>query len=383
MSKKYVITAINNTICGFLLSDGQVMEIRAYEPESILGNIYVGRVSNIVQNINSAFVDIKKGLSCYMSLEDYTGKGIKTGDLITVQLSKEAIKTKAPSVTTKLTLDGEYVVVMLDGKIGVSSKIKSEARREELKEAAKAAMAEFTDSKNSKDTDFGIIVRTKAEEASTEEIKKETIKLLCKLDDIISKAQYQVAYSCLYEKCPMLVKDISTYMLEGTEIITDLEEVISTCKGQGVTGIYQYNNENISLDALYNLKNVINKTLNKRVYLKSGAYIIIEHTEAMTVIDVNSGKAIKGTSKEEKVLAINLEAAKEIINQLILRDISGIIIIDFISMEKEANQNQLLKELKVMAEADKTKTTVVDITKLGLIEITRKRIRKPLHEIIK
>ena len=388
MSKKYVITSINNVICGFLLSDGQVAEIRAYEPESMLGNIYVGRVSNIVQNINSAFIDIKKGLSCYMSMEDYTGAKLKIGDLVTVQLNKEAIKTKAPSVTTKLTMDGEYVVVTIDAdsKIGVSSKIKSEAKREELKKIVTDVINDFHNSStlsNNINLSFSIIVRTKAEEADDELIKKETIKILCKLNEITSKANYMTAYSCVYEKCPMLVKDIAAYISNDVEILTDLQEVIASCESNNVSDISYYNDETISLEAIYGLKNIINKTLNKRVYLKSGAYLVIDHTEAMTVIDVNSGKAIKGSSKEEKVLAINLEAAKEIINQLILRDISGIIIIDFISMEKELNQNKLLKELRLMAEVDKTKTTVVDITRLGLIEVTRKRIRKPLHEIIK
>lgn len=388
MSKKYVITSINNVICGFLLSDGQVEVIRAYEPESILGNIYVGRVSNIVQNINSAFIDIKKGLSCYMSMEDYVGPNLKIGDLVTVQLSKEAIKTKAPSVTTKLSLDGEYVVVMLEpeGKIGVSSKIKSDAKREELKNVINEAIDIFKKtyaSSSNNNFNYNIIVRTKAEEANIENIKEETIKILCKLDEIITKANYLTAYSCAYEKCPMLIKDISEYISEGVEIQTDLQEVISSCESNDISDINYYIDASVSLDALYGLKNIINKTLNKRVYLKSGAYLVIDHTEAMTVIDVNSGKAIKGTSKEEKILTINLEAAREIINQLILRDISGIIIIDFISMEKEISQYQLLKSLKLMAEVDKTKTTVVDITRLGLIEITRKRIRKPLHEIIK
>lgn len=381
MSKKYIITAINNIICGFLINDGNAEIIRAYEPESILGNIYVGRVSNIVQNINSAFIDIKKGLSCYMSLEDYSGKKLKIGDLLPVQLSKEAIKTKAPSVTTRLSLDGEYVVVMIDGKIGVSSKIKSEARREELKSIINSSMEKFELMKQTNDLNFGIIVRTKAENASTEAIESETIRLLCKLDNIVYKSAYLTAYSCIFEKCPMLVKDIISYKSENIDIITDLQEVLEVCKKNNFTDISLYSDENITLDALYGLKNLINKALNKRVYLKSGAYIVIDHTEAMTVIDVNSGKAIKGTSKEEKVYAINLEAAKEIINQLILRDISGIIIIDFISMSKDIYNNQLLKELKTFAEADKTQTTVVDITRLGLIEITRKRVRKPLHEI--
>lgn len=388
MTKKYVITSINNVICGFLLSEGQIEEIRAYEPESMLGNIYVGRVSNIVQNINSAFIDIKKGLSCYMSMEDYCGPKLKIGDLITVQLNKEAIKTKAPSVTTKLSLDGEYVVVMLDNnsKVGVSSKIKSEETREKLKNIVNEIVNDFpkpSTTINKDNINYSIIVRTKAEEANTDIIKEETINLLCKLDEIISKANYLTNYSCVYEKCPMLVKDIASYISENVEIITDLQEVIDSCKSNNISNISYYNDNNVTLDALYGLKNIINKTLNKRVYLKSGAYLVIDHTEAMTVIDVNSGKAIKGTCKEDKVLAINLEAAKEIINQLILRDISGIIIIDFISMEKELSQYQLLKSLKLMAEADRTQTTVVDITKLGLIEITRKRVRKPLHEIIK
>ena len=388
MTKKYVITSINNVICGFLLSEGQIEEIRAYEPESMLGNIYVGRVSNIVQNINSAFIDIKKGISCYMSMEDYCGPKLKIGDLITVQLNKEAIKTKAPSVTTKLSLDGEYVVVMLDNnsKVGVSSKIKSEETREKLKNIVNEVVNNFQKSNatiNKDNINYNIIVRTKAEEANIDIIKEETIKLLCKLDEIISKANYLTNYSCVYEKCPMLVKDIAAYISEDVEILTDLQEVIDSCKSNNISNISYYNDDNVTLDALYGLKNIINKTLNKRIYLKSGAYLVIDHTEAMTVIDVNSGKAIKGTCKEDKVLAINLEAAKEIINQLILRDISGIIIIDFISMEKELSQYQLLKSLKLMAEADKTKTTVVDITKLGLIEITRKRVRKPLHEIIK
>ncbi|MBE5931856.1 MAG: ribonuclease E/G [Lachnospiraceae bacterium] len=381
MSKKYIITSINNIICGFLINEGRTEVIRAYEPESILGNIYIGRVSNIVQNINSAFVDIKKGLSCYMSLEDYSGPKLKIGDNIPVQLNKEAIKTKAPSVTTRLSLDGEYVVVMLDGKIGVSSKIKSDSKREALKSIVNESIEEFNKIKKSNNINIGIIVRTKAENATSEIIKEETIKLLCKLDDIIYKSNYQTLYSCLFEKCPMIVKDICSYISDDIEIITDLKEVIEICNHHQITSINYYSDDNVNLDVVYGLKTTINNALNKRVYLKSGAYIIIEHTEAMTVIDVNSGKSIKGSSKEEKVYAINLEAAAEIINQLILRDISGIIIIDFISMNKEISQNKLLKELKNLAEIDKNQTIIVDITRLGLVEITRKRVRKPLHEI--
>lgn len=387
MTKKYVITSINNIICGFMLEDGQAKEIKAYETESILGNIYVGRVSNIVNNINSAFIDIQKGLSCYMPLEDYFLENkLKIGDLLPVQLNKEAIKTKAPSVTTKLSLDGEYVVVMLEGnqdKIGVSSKIKSEEKRDELKKYVKDALSSFRTESKLTNKNYGIILRTKSQDANCDDIKQETINLLCKLEDIIYKAKYQIAYYCIYQKTPLIIKDIIKFKTDDIEIITDLPEVISCCKDNDISDIVLYDETAISLDSLYNLKSHINKVINKRVYLKSGAYLVIDHTEAMTVIDVNSGKAIKGSNKEDKVLSINLEAAKEIAKQLILRNISGIIIVDFISMEREISKNILLKEFKSYTEEDKTKTTVVDLTKLGLVEVTRKRISKPLHEIFK
>lgn len=387
MTKKYIITNINNIICGFLLENGQAKEIKAYEPQSMLGNIYVGKVSNIVSNIDSAFIDIQKGLSCYMPLEDYfLDKKLKIGDLLPVQLNKEAIKSKAPSVTTKLSLDGEYVVVMFEShkdKIGVSSKIRSEDKREELKAVVKEALDTFKAESKLTSTNYGIILRTKSEEANTEYIKQETITLLCKLDCIVNKAKFEVAYSCIYQKTPLIIKDILAYNSDNIDIITDLPEVIACCKDNDISSITFYNDDTISLDALYSLKTHINKALNKRVYLKSGAYLVIDPTEAMTVIDVNSGKSIKGSNKEEKVLSINLEAAREIANQLILRNISGIIIVDFISMENELSKNTLLKEFRSYTEGDKIKTTVVDITRLGLIEVTRKRISKPLHEVIK
>lgn len=380
MNKKYIITEFNNMLCGFLMEEGKAKEICCYDEESILGNIYVGRVSNIVKNINSAFVDIKKGLSCYYPLEDYTGKKLKIGDLLTVQVNKEPIKTKQPSVTTKLSMTGEYIVVHQDDTIGVSTKIKDNSKREGLKTIFEKAINDFKAKQKCKDVSFGGIIRTKAEEVSDDIIYNETIKILCNLDEVLYKSQYATAYSCMYEKMPSYLQDIES--MAGNDVITDMEYIIEKCQKYNIATPKLYDDAMVSMRALYNLDTVIEKALNKKVYLKSGAYLIIEHTEAMTVIDVNSGKAIKGSSKEEKIFAINLEAAKEITRQLRLRNISGMIIVDFISMDNSYNEEQLLKSLREYVQEDSVLTTVVDITKLGLVEMTRKRIRRPLYEVM-
>lgn len=400
MNKKYIITEFNNMLCGFLMEDGKAKEIRCYDEESILGNIYVGRVSNIVKNINSAFIDIKKGLSCYYPLEEYLGDKLKIGDLLTVQINKEPIKTKQPSVTTKLSLTGEYVVVHQDDTIGVSTKIKDNSKRDELKAVFDKAIRDFQGQQKCKDITYGGIIRTKAEDVSPETIYNETIKILCNLDEIIYKSNYATAYLCMYEKMPSYLQDIESMTgnnaskseikkddyvesSDSFEILTDLEHVIAKCQEYNVPAPRLYDDAMISMRALFNLDTIIEKALNKRVYLKSGAYLIIEHTEAMTVIDVNSGKAIKGNNKEDKLFAINVEAADEIARQLRLRNISGMIIVDFISMSNSYNEEQLLKALRNAVYDDSVLTTVVDITKLGLVEMTRKRIRKPLYEVMK
>ncbi|MBE5944067.1 MAG: ribonuclease E/G [Lachnospiraceae bacterium] len=401
--KKYILTKINNLMMGFLLEDGKPSEIRCYEEDSILGNIFVGRVSNIVKNINAAFVDIKKGLSCYYPLEEYTGKGLKIGDLLTVQINKEPIKTKQPSVTTKISMAGEYVLVHQDDVVGVSAKIGDSSERDRLKGIVGKAIADFKANQKSKETVFGGIIRTKASGVSDEILYNETINLLCKLDEVIYKSKYATGYSCMYEKMPEYLIDIQVFSKsnsnictsdmdlnstkrcsseEFVEIISDIEEVIEKCREYNISEPKLYNDPMISLRSFYGLDTIIEKALNKKVYLKSGAYLIIEPTEAMTVIDVNSGKAIKGNVKEDKVLAINEEAAREIAIQLRLRNLSGIIIVDFISMKNSHNNEILMNTLKEAVYKDSVSTIVVDMTRLGLVEMTRKRMKRPLYEIL-
>lgn len=385
MSDKYILTEFSGIKTGFFFKDDKLDEIRCYEEDSMLGNIYVGRVSNIVKNINAAFIDIKKGLSCYYPLEEISDKPLKIGDLVTVQISKEPVKTKQPTVTTKISLTGKYVVVSTDEIIGVSNKIKLESNRNRLKDVFKKAINLYEGNKKCKDISFGGIIRTDAESVEESLVIEEILKLIAKLDEILMKAKHATAYSCVYKNISAYVADISRISggTDNIRIITDIPDVVSECEIHKVLLPEIYKDDNLSLKSLYNLNTHMEKALKNRVYLKSGAYLIIEHTEAMTVVDVNSGKAIKGKCSEDDFLKINLEAAKELGRQLKIRNLSGIIIVDFINMKKDENNKTLMNTLKDIVFYDSVNTNVVDMTRLGLVEITRKKIRKPLHEVMK
>lgn len=383
MIDKYVLTEIDNIKTGFLLENGKPVEIRCYEEESLLGNVYVGRVSNILNNINAAFVDVAKGMSCYYPLEDYHGdKKLRIGDLLTVQIVKDRIKSKQATVTTNISLNGEYVIVHLENTIGVSSKIKDKSVRDRLKDCMAGAIDLFSAEKKCDDISYGGIIRTRAENVDGEIIVEETIKLLCKLDEIMYSSRYATGYSCMLKSSPAYVNDIAGFAArEEIEVITDIMSVVDECETNNSAVPVIYDDSSVSLSALYNLRTIIDKALSKRAYMKSGAYLVIEPTEAMTVIDVNSGKAIKGSNAEEIIYKINVEAAKEIARQLRIRNLSGIIIVDFISMKNREYNDKLMQVLKDAVEVDFTPVNIVDITRLGLVEMTRKKIRKPLHEI--
>lgn len=383
MTDKYILTEVNNVKTGFLLENGKPAEIRCYEETSLLGNIYVGRVSNILNNINAAFVDVEKGMPCYYPLEDYHGGNkLKIGDLITVQIVKDKIKSKQPTVTTNVSLTGEYVIVHIESTIGVSAKIKNKSVRERLKGCMISAIDLFSAYKKCDKISYGGILRTKAANVDEKIIIDETIKLLCKLDQVMYASQYATGYSCMLKSIPAYVSDIAMFALEReAEVVTDLMSVADECKSNNSTVPVIYDDSGVSLSALYNLKSYIDKSLSKRAYMKSGAYLVIEPTEAMTVIDVNSGKAIKGSNSEEIIYKINVEAAWEIAHQLRLRNLSGIIIVDFISMKSREYNDRLMTELREAVFRDLIPVNVVDITRLGLVEMTRKKIRKPLHEI--
>ena len=386
--KQFVFTEWNKKKLGILFEDGKAMEIRCYEADSILGNVYRARVSNLSPNINAAFVDIKKGESCYLSMDDYHGEKLKVGDLVTVQVVRDKIKTKRYAVTTDISLQGDYAVTTLFAPVGVSSKITDSARKKELKtlmqnlliaeQDAQFYLAEgnVAEIERIKKLTLGGIIRTQAEHAEDAAITREIEGQARLLYSIMKKSEYATQYTCLYHTEVEYIKDIRRmHALQDVEIVTDIPEVT-----EAISEIPLYTDE-YTLTLRYSLASLLEKTLSKRAYLKSGAYLVIEPTEAMTVIDVNSGKSIKGKNAEEQFLKINIEAAKEIARQLRLRNISGIVIIDFINMKEESHNHELMKNLAEYVRTDPVRTTVVDMTKLGLVELTRQKGKRALHEV--
>lgn len=386
--KQFVFTEWNKKKLGILFEDGKAMEIRCYEADSILGNVYRARVSNLSPNINAAFVDIKKGESCYLSMDDYHGEKLKVGDLVTVQVVRDKIKTKRYAVTTDISLQGDYAVTTLFAPVGVSSKITDSARKKELKtlmqnlliaeQDAQFYLAEgnVAEIERIKKLTLGGIIRTQAEHAEDAAITWEIEGQARLLYSIMKKSEYATQYTCLYHTEVEYIKDIRRmHALQDVEIVTDIPEVT-----EAISEIPLYTDE-YTLTLRYSLASLLEKTLSKRAYLKSGAYLVIEPTEAMTVIDVNSGKSIKGKNAEEQFLKINIEAAKEIARQLRLRNISGIVMIDFINMKEESHNHELMKNLAEYVRTDPVRTTVVDMTKLGLVELTRQKGKRALHEV--
>lgn len=386
--KQFVFTEWNKKKLGILFEDGKAMEIRCYEADSILGNVYRARVSNLSPNINAAFVDIKKGESCYLSMDDYHGEKLKVGDLVTVQVVRDKIKTKRYAVTTDISLQGDYAVTTLFAPVGVSSKITDSARKKELKtlmqnlliaeQDAQLYLAEgnVAEIERIKKLTLGGIIRTQAEHTEDAAITREIEGQARLLYSIMKKSEYATQYTCLYHTEVEYIKDIRRLQaLQDVEIVTDIPEVT-----EAIPKIPLYTDE-YTLTLRYSLASLLEKTLSKRAYLKSGAYLVIEPTEAMTVIDVNSGKSIKGKNAEEQFLKINIEAAKEIARQLRLRNISGIVMIDFINMKEESHNHGLMKNLAEYVRTDPVRTTVVDMTKLGLVELTRQKGKRALHEV--
>lgn len=391
MKQKLVITKQKNNYIVALTDAKRLIEVQA-EPSNqtiFVGNIYVGQVKNIVHNINAAFVQVDKNTLCYYSLEENkhhlflnkkAGDELKPGDLILVQISREAVKNKAPTCTCYLNFTGRYSVLTWNKTIvGFSNKITSQERRKELKALYKPF----------KNLNYGFIVRTNAAEASDDEIVSELEVLIERAEKIIQEAPHRNYGQVLMRGLPGYLTVMRDYSaMDIKEILTDDQEIYEQLMEQSkqsdtndVFPIRLYNDPYLSLDKLYRITTQMEEALKTKVWLKSGGYLFIEPTEAMTVIDVNTGKAIEGKRPTSKQFyKINLEAAKEIAYQIRLRNLSGIIIIDFIDMVEPERKEELLNEFEKFIRQDRIKTTLVDITSLGLVELTRKKIKKPLYE---
>ena len=413
-----------------LLSDGHCRTLTLESgDESLLGNIYIGKVKNVVKNINAAFIDLGGGKTGYFSLAENplplftdelnalcsldrtedskkaeTGnvldrreesglksekkpstaasaspRKLKAGDELLVQVSRDALKTKDPSVTCCLNFPGTYMVLTV-GKpqIGFSAKIKDTAWKEKVREALLVH----------KDERFGLIVRTNGASASIETLCAETEALKVQMENLFARAACRTCYTLLEQGTPPYIQSLRDAK-KGTlaEVITDVPEYAGQIEawlaeeGQEEK-LVRYEDENLPLMKLYRLESVLKSATDRRVWMKSGGYLVIEPTEALTVIDVNTGKYTGKKTPAETILKINLEAAHEVARQLSLRNLSGIIIVDFIDMESKEDQETLMRTLGEELSRDPVKTILVDMTRLGLVEITRKKVRRPLHEIL-
>ncbi len=349
-------------------------------PESVLvGDIYVGRVKNIVQNIRAAFVEVKKGVLCYLPLSDVKDRNnasIQCGDELLIQIKKAGVKTKQPVATLDLELVGRSVVVSFGrSERGISKKITDREQSDRLRQILDEFQGE----------PYGMTMRTNAANMDTGLIREECRRLLDTLHEIIEKGKYRPGCSLLYQEGCFYLKHLNDYLPEEWErIVTDDPEIYRELDNRYRDQVVFYEDATYTLDQLYGLTNKLYKALEKKVWLKSGGNLVIEPTEALTVIDVNTGKAIEGKrNRETTFYKINCEAAIEAARQIRIRGISGIILIDFIDMQKQENKKMLLDLLREELKKDKVRASLIDITKLGLVEITRMKKYPSLKETLR
>lgn len=365
----------------------QEIQFSSEHRQNLLGNIYVGQVQRVIPNINSAFVLIKDGITCYYSLKEedtaiyaqaYSHYKIAPGDQILVQVSREAMKGKVPSVTTRLNFTGTYLVLTTDGsQLSFSSKLVSYDKNW-LRELLSPVV----------DGTFGVIVRTNAKNGKPKQILKEFQELKEKMDQVLRYGKSRTCFSLLYEAEPFYEKVLRNTYTEGlTEIITDIPALHQKLKSldqvQRISGSCQlrlYEDSLLPLPKLYRIESVIRQAEQEKVWLKSGGFLVIQQTEAFVSIDVNSGKYVGKKKAEETYRKINLEAAREIACQLRLRNLSGSILIDFISMDNPAHEDELFHVLQKYLKKDPIRAVAIDFTKLKIVEATRKKVRRPLIE---
>lgn len=377
----------------YMLLDEQrkLQQLQVFEPEeqSLIGHIYVGYVEKIVPNIHAAFVRIADGQKCYLPLNDvispiYTRKQSKKpvlseGDELLVQVVKDAVKTKDPTVSTKLSLHGRYCILTTENtRLGISSKLEANIAGE------LRSLAEELCQKHEKEG-YGLVIRTKGAEALLSDLREDILSVLEQYRHLMTAGICGRPGDLVYRNVSGYLSLLKSAPLQGIDqILTDREELykeIAAYLPDLVTSgrFTFYQDDTVSLSTLYHLRGTMEELLGNRVWLNSGANIIIESLETLTVIDVNSGKNL--SRKPETLFHINLEAAKEIARQLRLRNISGMVIVDFINLKDEKQEQELIHVIREELKKDPVPARFIDITKLGLVEITRKKGYKSLREM--
>ena len=360
--------------------------------KSIAGNVYLGRVQNVLAGMEAAFVDIGKGRNAVLyagevnyAPEDLEGEAVpriekilKPGQPVLVQVTKDPLGTKGARLTAQISVAGRYMVLAPEQQLSGISRRLAEDERTRLRQILRSIRTDGN----------GVIVRTAAQGASAEALKRDLENLLKIWNEIKAKQKKEKAPALLHSE-PELVMRVARDIFSGdfAKVIVDSKRIYETLRsyleetGPDLLERLELYEGPLPIFEQFHIAEQIHKALERKVWLPSGGSIVIDRTEAMTVIDVNTAKFVgKGGSLEETVFKNNLEAAEEVARQLRLRDIGGIIVIDFIDMIVAANREQVLRTLKRALSRDKTRSQVFDVSSLGLVEMTRKKVSEGLLE---
>ncbi|MDD5155444.1 MAG: Rne/Rng family ribonuclease [Candidatus Omnitrophica bacterium] len=393
MSKEILINIELQEKRAAVIKDGKLEEFYMERPQdkTIVGNIYKGRIETVLPSIGAAFVDIglpKNGFLYLSEIEEVfeslepaqlKSKEIKKGQEVLVQVVKESFGTKGPRISCHIGIPGRYLVLMPgEGQIGVSRRIEDDEERKRLRHV----LLELNLPK-----EVGFIVRTAASGKSKQELMRDANFLLKLWRRIEKTIQEKKAPSLVYEEYDLtfrvirdsFTEDVSKLIVDSKAEFYRIHRFMRTFLSYLVKKVELYRSQNLFEDK--GVERQINKIFESKVYLKSKAYLVIEPTEGLVVIDVNSGGFNKRLGQEDTAFKVNCEAAVEAARQLRLRDLGGIIVIDFIDMEKEGHRREVLNTLKKALSSDKAKYDILGISKFGLVEMTRERIHKTAHTL--
>ena len=377
-----------------VLEDGVLVEhhVTREEHGSMVGNVFLGRVQNVLPSMEAAFVDIGRGRNAvlYAGEVNWDAAGLdgqpkriefalKSGDPVLVQVTKDPVGQKGARLTSQISLPGRYLVYVPDGSMtGISRKL-PDTERSRLKSTLKRVVPE----------NAGVIVRTAAEGASEEELARDVERLSVQWEEVQEKAKTASPPSLLYGEPDMTVRvirdifneDFKKVVISGSDAWQVVDDYVASVAPDLRDRLEKWTGSK-DVWTEFRVDEQLAKALDRKVYLPSGGSLVIDRTEAMTVVDVNTGRFTgQGGNLEETVTANNLEAAEEIVRQLRLRDIGGIIVVDFIDMVLESNRDQVLRRLLECLGRDRTKHQVAEVTSLGLVQMTRKRIGQGLIEV--
>ena len=378
-----------------LIENGTVNElfVERAAKRGLVGNIYKAKVVRVLPGMQAAFVDIGLSRTAFLHINDMVWPRnqptpnvfelLQPGQILTVQVMKDMLGTKGARLSTDLSIPSRYLVMMPYGHhTGVSQRIESEEDRDRLRSIIERIQAEHK-------LPGSVIVRTAAEGIAEEAIAQD-MAYLAKLWEFIQRKQKSIVVpSLVFEELPLpqrIIRDLANedtvkIQVDSREVFQKLQEFVDEFVPTMHDRLKHYPGECPIFD-LYNVENDIQKALQTRVALKSGGYLMIDQTEAMTTIDVNTGSYVGGRSLEDTVFKTNMEATQVIVRQLRLRNLGGIIIIDFIDMQEAQHRDEVLKQFEEVLEKDHAKTKITQVSELGLVEMTRKRTRESLEHLL-